>query len=640
MNHHFKWRKRWSFAAIFTVTLVLSITITLSTSLYEQTLAQRPSSYPRNQAVYVTSEDGTKIAIDVWLPNNLSPSTTIPAIMRTTPYRRALDYKDDSIEADPTASELNPVYKGDVETFNNSGYAVVLADTRGMGASFGNYTPYSATNNDIQDYNAVVDWIIAQPWSNGKVGAYGTSADGNTAELLAATNNPAVKAVVPRSVDFDIYHQFIFPGGIFRDRYVKGIAPTLESFATNDVCFGETGEACEQIKQELPFTGVKPVDEDKDRSQLQAAVQQRDNIDIYEAGQQVTYRDDSFELSGGTLDDYSPFNFKNDIERSGVAIFSRTGWLDSATADGVLSHFMTFRNPQQAVIGPWNHGPYKQANPYQSPDTPLTPSQQEQLAEIISFFDTYLKDSDGKSSLKREIRYYTMGEEKWKTTKVWPPRGLTNQRWFFGGNNTLSEKTPTSESGEDRYTVDFEATTGEDNRWPADLSKSITFNDRTEEDKKLLTYTSKPLSEDMEITGHPIVNLDITSTADDGAFFVYLEDVDENDNVTYITEGQLRVIHRKVSNETPPYVVFGPYHSFKQKDGQPLEPGKVTQLSFNLLPTSVLIKQGHRIRVAIAGHDKDTFARYPAEGTPEITVQRNTVNASYIDLPIMRHKQK
>ncbi|KAB8330780.1 hypothetical protein SD80_029480 [Scytonema tolypothrichoides VB-61278] len=28
-----------------------------------------------------------------------------------------------------------------------------------------------------------------------------------------------------------------------------------------------------------------------------------------------------------------------------------------------------------------------------------------------------------------------------------------------------------------------------------------------------------------------------------------------------------------------------------------------------------------RIRVAIAGHDKDLFARYPAQGTPEISVQ-------------------
>jgi len=55
----------------------------------------------------------------------------------------------------------------------------------------------------------------------------------------------------------------------------------------------------------------------------------------------------------------------------------------------------------------------------------------------------------------------------------------------------------------------------------------VVYPDRAEEDRRLLTYTSKPLEEDTEITGHPVVTLYVTSTATDGAFFVYLEDVDE-----------------------------------------------------------------------------------------------------------------
>jgi predicted acyl esterase len=51
------------------------------------------------------------------------------------------------------------------------------------------------------------------------------------------------------------------------------------------------------------------------------------------------------------------------------------------------------------------------------------------------------------------------------------------------------------------------------------------------------------------------------------------------------------------------------------------------------MPT-VLIEKGHRLRIAIAGHDKDTFARIPTEGTPEISVQRNSVYASHVDLPM------
>jgi putative CocE/NonD family hydrolase len=152
----------------------------------------------------------------------------------------------------------------------------------------------------------------------------------------------------------------------------------------------------------------------------------------------------------------------------------------------------------------------------------------------------------------------------------------------------------------------------------------------------LLTYTSAALTEDLEITGYPIVTLYATSTATDGAFFVYLEDVDESGKVIYVTKGQLRAIHRRVSNEQPPHRLCVPYHSFKRKDGLPLVPGEVAELSFGLLPTSVLIRKGHRLRVALAGHDKDTYARIPAEGMTAWTIQRNGLYASHIDLPIHR----
>jgi putative CocE/NonD family hydrolase len=116
---------------------------------------------------------------------------------------------------------------------------------------------------------------------------------------------------------------------------------------------------------------------------------------------------------------------------------------------------------------------------------------------------------------------------------------------------------------------------------------------------------------------------------------VYLEDVDESGRVTYVIEGQLRVIHRKVSDDMPPYKLPIPHHSFKREDGMPLTPGEITEITFGLHPTSVLIKKGHRIRVAIAGHDKDTFARIPEKGVPTLTISRNSEYASHIDLPVI-----
>jgi putative CocE/NonD family hydrolase len=161
------------------------------------------------------------------------------------------------------------------------------------------------------------------------------------------------------------------------------------------------------------------------------------------------------------------------------------------------------------------------------------------------------------------------------------------------------------------------------------------YGDRRNEDQKLLTYTSAPLEDDLEITGYPVVTLHVASTHADGAFYVYLEDVDPSGYVRYVTEGQLRALHRKVSNETPPYVLLIPYHTFKRVDAEPMVPGETTEITFGILPTSVLIRAGHRIRVAIAGHDADLFERYPAIGDPVITVERNSVYPSKIDLPVI-----
>jgi predicted acyl esterase len=114
--------------------------------------------------------------------------------------------------------------------------------------------------------------------------------------------------------------------------------------------------------------------------------------------------------------------------------------------------------------------------------------------------------------------------------------------------------------------------------------------------------------------------------------------VDENGRVTYVTEGQLRAIHRKVSDETPPYKLQVPYHSFKKKVAIPLVPGEIAEITFGLLPTSALIRKGHRIRLGIAGHDEGTFPRIPAEGTPVISVARNKLHASFVDLPVVRRR--
>lgn len=149
----------------------------------------------------------------------------------------------------------------------------------------------------------------------------------------------------------------------------------------------------------------------------------------------------------------------------------------------------------------------------------------------------------------------------------------------------------------------------------------------------MLVYTSEPATEDIQITGTPVVRLKMTSTLEDGAVLVYLEDVDENGKSTYITEGGLRVIHRKELEQTETEFNM---HSFNEEDASPMVPGEVSEVAFKLWPTSVLIKKGHSIRIAIAGADKSIFDRTPKHRTPRYEIMRSATELSFVSLPIVQ----
>jgi putative CocE/NonD family hydrolase len=542
-------------------------------------------------SLYLSMRDGVKIAIDVVLPKPLAAGDKIPTIMHMTRYWR-------SNQGDKPST-----------FFPSHGYAEVFVDARGTGASFGVWrAPFS--QEEIKDYGEVVDWIVKQPWSSAKVGAIGNSYEGNTALWLSVNMNPAVKAVIPRHFEFDEFSETPFPGGVLTDWMIKTWNQGNNQLDNNP--------------------GVTLVDEDKDQSLYREAMKLRSqNVDVYGGARQTTFRDDH--AFGVTIDDISLHSYVAQIQKSNAAINSWGGWFDASTADAVIRTFMTLSNYQRAVIGPWNHGGGQNASPYQGDQTLRVM----QAYEWLRFFDHYLKDVDTGLESQKLLYYFTVGEGKWKTTTTWPLPQAKTTRWYLTEGNTLSATRPRDTSSEDSYTVNFDVTTGAKNRWHTQVGGQVSYPDRAAEDKNLLTYTSSAFAVDTEITGYPVIDLFVTSTATDGAFFVYLEDVDEQGVVTYLTEGELRALQRKISTDTPPYKLAVPYHSFRKKDAMPLQPGQIAELKFALQPTSVLIRKGHRLRIAIAGADKDTFARMPAEGTPVIAVARNTRNASAIDLPVI-----
>jgi len=220
------------------------------------------------------------------------------------------------------------------------------------------------------------------------------------------------------------------------------------------------------------------------------------------------------------------------------------GWLDATPCEGALARYQTLSNPQLVVIGPLSHGGGFNADPFASTHQPAVPPVAEQYEMEADFFDRLLRrDPPGK--IESEIRYYTMGEGAWHTTKVWPPAGLRTEKLYLAAEHALNGAAPDLAEAVDSYRVDFTATSGDRTRWHTQLGGGdVVYPDRAAADQKLLTYTSAPLPGDVEITGSPILSLALASTTSDGAIHAYLEDVSPDGRVTYLDEGLFRVIHR------------------------------------------------------------------------------------------------
>ncbi len=76
----------------------------------------------------------------------------------------------------------------------DQGYVGIVADARGKRYSPDLPRPYET---EYQDVNAVIDWIIQQPWSDGQVGMYGGSYLGFAQWAALKNPNPALKTIVP-----------------------------------------------------------------------------------------------------------------------------------------------------------------------------------------------------------------------------------------------------------------------------------------------------------------------------------------------------------------------------------------------------------------------------------------------------------
>lgn len=573
---------------------------------------------------YLTMRDGCKIAVDVFLPKGLKSDERIPTIVHQTRYWRSviLRWPLNLVRE----SERLPKVR---HFFVPRGYAWVAVDVRGSGASFG-YRPVEYSPDEINDGKEIVEWVIKQPWSDGQVCATGVSYDGGTAEFLATHKHPAVKAVAPLFSMFDPYQEVVFPGGVHIRWFTEiwgSLGRDLDRNLPPALLLRQYGPLIKVF-----LGGVRPVDEDHDRSILTAAIQSHAyNWNLHETTLRVVFRDDRIPYDWTlTFDALSPYVFAKDIDAGGAAVYSYSGWYDAAFQHSAIKRHLTLKNPKnRLIIGPWNHGGDRDCSPAAPGKSEFSMS-----VELFRFFEHILRGTDTGIQADKPIHYYTMGEEKWKAADTWPP-STNGQVYYFGADNTLTQEKPTSPDAADTHTFDYSHATGNRSRWNClVMGGNVFYPDRAVQDRKLLCYTTAPLARDIEVTGHPTVTVYLSSPMKDGNVFAYLEDVDEVGRVLLVSEGMLRAVHRKISKEEPPYQLRVPHHTYRRADAMPLEPDKPAELTFDILPTSYQFKAGHRIRLVIGGADADHFANPPGP-PPTVKLHRSADLASRVVLPVV-----
>ena len=592
--------------------------------------AKRPG---RSASFYLPMRDGVELAVSVYYPEHLESGERLPVLMRTTRYWRepALGWTARALIA-LHVMRASDVLDDQVLYFAKRRFVVLLVDARGSGASGGSRT-MEFSRAEVADMGEVAAWAARQPWSNGRIGTFGVSYEGNTAELAAVPNEPSIRALMPLYDEFDQYEQ-IGSNGVLSYSFLDEWSQLVGALDRDDVCGADDATGWRCWRDRLLTPGVRLVDTDSHGTHLAAFLAGRHNVNIGEAVRHLEFRDDRITTSDGSvgIPEVSPYGLRSQIEASHVPMMVWCGWFDGDGCEGTISRYRTFTNPQVVIMGPLSHGGSFNIDPFALKHLPPAPTADEQLRMQADFFDRVLRAGD---SVVSSIQYYTMGEGRWHTTTTWPPSGLSSERLYLGPNHVLSAAAPEAASGSDSYTVDYTASTGRDSRWWTGLNgQDVIYPDRAGDDKKLIVYTGEPLATDLEVTGAPVLTIVLASTATDGAIHAYLEDVAPDGRVTYVDEGILRAIDRKeVDPAALPYASLGPAHSYRRADAEPLVAGTPTTMRMALYATSVVFRRGHRLRLALAGADSLQFRRYPATGDPTWTVYREAKQASFLDLP-------
>ena len=518
-----------------------------ASSLTAQT-AKSPATDFRN--IPVAMRDGVHLSTDVFLP---APSGHWPTVLVRTPYsRHGLSIRG-------------------YHSFVQHGFALVVQDLRGRFTSQGNF---GFIAQEAPDGNDTINWIAAQPWSNGYIAMAGSSYLGLVQWWAATEDNPHLRAISPMfSGDDEYSDRYYSPGGALQ------LGHRLLWFAENFPPVPGGALPPPTYLNNLPL-----------RTSDVAATQQV--LKLWQTALDHPSFDSFWEQQ----------SLRNSVSKINAPVLAFGGWFDPYAA-GILDAFSRLAKADKVVetwIGPWAHDPgLRFPSRNFGPDSAIGIR-----AKQTDWFERWMKRSNTspQEGEAATLHIFVMGPDVWRKEHEWPlaRTHFTPLYLASGGNaNTSSGDGALTwqlprKSKVDTYTYDPKSpvpTMG-----GAVCCEPLVFPpgplDQTPVETRpdVLVFTSSPLAEEIEVTGPVRTVLYVSTSANDTDFTAKLVDVYPDGKALLVTDGIQRLRYR-LSLSNPVFV----------------KRGQAYQISVDTGVTSYVFAPHHKIRLEVSSSN---FPRY------------------------------
>lgn len=582
--------------------------------------------------VLMPMRDGVHLSTDIYRPRDAAGP--VPTIFVRTPYNM------NTLSGGTLRQVLEAIDRG---------YAYIGQNERGRYFSEGKFEILGYPRTDGYD---ALTWIAGQPWSNKKVGTLGCSSTAEWQLQLAGANHPAHAAMVPMAAGAGIGRV-----GEFHEQgnWYRGGAPrTLFSIWLYGVDNPQRAQIPEGLDPKMrqylsQYSDLNPKKPDvawaKQVWHLPYADMLTSLGEPPGTNEQLIARarpDDPEWFKGGLY---------HDNESWGVPALWYNSWYDvsigpnlalynHATKAGVDAEA---RDNQYAIVGPSVHCAYASLGPgFKSGDRELGDASMDVNGEVWKFFDRFLKgEPDRFPSTTPKVRYYSMGDNQWKTTQQWPPKAAVDTKLYLRsggransvfGDGKLSFSPPGNEPA-DVFVYDPKnpvQTIGGGDCCNGGVVVPGAFDQRPVEARHdVLVYTSDVLKEPVTVAGFVDAILNVSSDARDTDFAVKLVDVAPDGSAYILDDTILRARFREGYDREVM-----------------MEKGKTYRLDFTPMSTANTFLPGHRIRIEVTsssfpkyGRNLNTGGRNEFESKGVVAtnqVKHSSSQPSYIVLPIVK----